>query len=109
MDRLDGVVLVGTLVLVGSVARLDGLLVATLFAGFLVSVAVWRVYGGRPWEALGWMALAAGAITVVFDVAGPVLWVALGGFLVLGVALIVGERAGALPPIWSDEHGRPND
>ncbi len=58
-DWIDGMAVVGALALAAAAFTLEGIVVAAAFGGFALSLAVWRLYGGRPWEALGWLAWSA--------------------------------------------------
>ncbi|RQG91484.1 hypothetical protein EA462_05845 [Natrarchaeobius halalkaliphilus] len=101
LDRIDGIAFVG-FVLVGVAATvLDGALAAAALAGVLLSVASWRLYGGRPWEALGWLSWVGAAVTLVIDPGGLTFLVAFGGFGLVGICLLVGDRLGFLPDVWT--------
>ena len=101
IDWIDGVALVGFALLAASALVLEGLVVAAAFAGFLLSLSVWRLYGGRPWEALGWLAWVGAAATLVFDLAGAVFLAAFLGFGLVGAFLLLGGRSGYLRDVWS--------
>ncbi|MGQ3411695.1 hypothetical protein ACT4ML_05475 [Natrinema sp. LN54] len=49
-------------------------------------MSIWRLYGGRVWEALGWLAWVGAAGTLVFGL--------------VGVFLLIGGRAGYLRDVW---------
>ena len=101
IDRIDGVALVGFALLAASATVLEGILVAAAFGGLLLSLSVWRLYGGRPWEALGWLAWVGAAATVVFDLAGAAFLTAFLGFGLVGAFLLIGGRSGYLRDVWS--------
>ncbi|MCW8173042.1 hypothetical protein D8S78_16685 [Natrialba swarupiae] len=67
----------------------------------LASISIWRLYGGRPWEAIGWLAWVGAAVTIVLDLAGLTFLVTFGGFVLVGGALLAGSRLGVLVDVWS--------
>ncbi|THE66211.1 hypothetical protein D8Y22_04110 [Salinadaptatus halalkaliphilus] len=103
MDRIDAVTIVGCagLVALAWPVGLAGVVVAAAFGGFLLSLSVWRLYGGRPWEALGWLAWVGAASSVVIQLDSPTRLVAVVGFGVLGVLLLLGGRFDVLVDVWS--------
>ncbi|AFZ74181.1 hypothetical protein [Natronobacterium gregoryi] len=106
MDRLDVVAALGCVVLVGATWQLPletGVLAAA-FAGFLLSLSVWRLYGGRPWEALGWFVWVWTAVTVVLELPTATFVVAFVGTGVLGTMLLLGGRYGVLLDVWTVEN-----
>jgi hypothetical protein len=100
MDRLDVASIVGVLVLVGASAVVDRLVVAAAFAGFLLSLATWGLYDGRPWEALAWLSWVGSAVVVVVDPGGAAFVVAFLIFLFVGLGLLFGSRLALLPDVW---------
>lgn len=101
MDRIDAVAIVGISLLALSTTALEPLLVGAAFGGFLLSLSVWRLYGGRPWEALGWLAWVVAAVTVLLDLGGMATLVAIVVFGGLGVMALLGGRFGILADVWS--------
>ncbi|NKE34480.1 hypothetical protein GWG54_01355 [Natronococcus sp. JC468] len=101
MDRLDGVALVGVLGLAASSAVLEGAVVAALLGGFLLSLSTWRLRGGRPWEALAWLAWVVTAVAAVLPLGGAPFAVVFFGSMLVGLALLLGSRAGQLPDVWT--------
>ena len=100
IDRFDGVALAGVLGLTAATAVFNGTLVAAVLGGFLLSLSVWRLYDGRPWEALGWAAWVGTAVTLVVD-GGTAVAVAIVGFTVAGFGFLFGSRFGLLPDVWT--------
>ncbi|AEH38509.1 hypothetical protein [Halopiger xanaduensis] len=105
MDRIDAAALVGFALVAASALAfdLDQLVVATGVAGFLLSLAVWRLYGGRVWEALGWLAWVGAAGTLAFGFSGAVSMTAFLGFGLVGAFLLIGGRSGYLRDVWRVE------
>lgn len=101
MDRIDAIAIVGIALLVLSPTALEPLLVAAAFGGFLLSLSVWRLYGGRPWEALGWLAWVVAAVAVIVDLGGMATLVAVVVFGGLGIMALLGGRFGVLVDVWS--------
>lgn len=101
IDRIDGVALVGILALAGSATVLETLLVAAALGGFLLSLAAWRLYDGRPWEALGWFAWVGSAVTIVVNPGGVTFLVAFVVTGLVGAMLLLGGRFGLLVDVWS--------
>ncbi|MDQ2049913.1 hypothetical protein RBH26_05395 [Natronolimnohabitans sp. A-GB9] len=103
MDRIDAVTVVGSLGIVAlSVAfALETVVVAAAFGGFLLSLSLWRLYDGQPWEALGWLAWLVAAVGVVVAPSGPALVVTVVGSGLLGAILLLGGRYGVLLDVWS--------
>ena len=100
MDRLDAVAVVG---FVGFAATawsvaLEPAVFAALLGGFVLSCAVWRIYDGRVWEALGWLAWVGGAVVLAVGLEGrPTLLALFLGSLVLGLCLQCCGRFELLP------------
>ncbi|AGB36471.1 hypothetical protein [Natronococcus occultus] len=103
MDRLDGVTLVGVLVLVASSALLEGAVVAAMLGGFLLSLSTWRLHGGRPWEALAWLAWVVTAVSVVLPLGSVAFAVVFFGSMLVGLGLLFGSRTDLLPDVWTME------
>lgn len=101
LDRTDGVALVGIVLLAGSATVLETIVVAAALGGFLLSLSVWRLYGGHPWEALGWFVWVGTAVTVVVDPGGVAFLVAFVVTGVLGTVLLLGGRSGLLVDVWT--------
>ena len=109
LDRIDGVAIVGIVALAASTAALETVVVAAALGGFMLSLSVWRLYGGRPWEALGWLAWVLAAVAAVVGSGGPVFLTAFVGLGRLGVLLLLGGRFDILVDVWSvdDADGSP--
>ncbi len=103
MDRFDAVAVVGCLVLVAASSAVEGILVAAAFGGFLFSLSGWRLYEGRPWEALGWLAWVGTAVLVVVAPSGIAFLTGVGSSIVVGLACVAGSRLELLPAIWDAE------
>ncbi|RQH03392.1 hypothetical protein [Natrarchaeobius oligotrophus] len=103
IDRIDVVAFAGLVLLAAASRALEVLLVAAALGGFLLSLSVWRLYGGRPWEALGWLSWVGAAVTIVLDPGGLTFLVAFGGFGLVGGCLLAGGRLGLFPDVWSVE------
>ncbi len=101
MDHFDWIAFAGFVLLtVGSLA-LEGIVVAAAFAGFLLSLASWRLYDGRPWEAIAWLTLVGSALTIVFGLGGAAFVVGFFGPMFVGVGLLFASRLEWLPDIWT--------
>ncbi len=103
MDRLDWTALVGLLTLAGASVVLEPALVGAAFGGFLLSMAVWRLYGGRPWEALAWVVWVGGAVVLVFSPGGALFLLLFISSLIGGMGLLFASRRELLPDIWTAE------
>lgn len=102
LDRIDAASVVGFALLAAVALVLEQrLVVAAAFAGFLLSLSVWRLYGGRPWEALGWLAWTGAAVTPAVGLTGAAFFTAVLGFGLVGVVLLIGGRFGYLRDVWS--------
>ncbi|MEY7851447.1 hypothetical protein AB7C87_19860 [Natrarchaeobius sp. A-rgal3] len=108
IDRIDVAAFVGFAALAVAATTLEGTVVAAAAGGLLLSVSIWRLYGGRPWEAIGWLAWVGAAVTLVVDLAGVTFLVAFGGFVLVGGALLVGSRLGVLIDVWSVDGSAEN-
>ncbi|MFC6717389.1 hypothetical protein ACFQGT_05135 [Natrialbaceae archaeon GCM10025810] len=109
LDGLDIVTVVGIcgLVLASSVSDLEGVVLAAALGGFLLSLATWRLYGGRPWEAIAWVVWSGAAAAIVVVPDGPLFLAAFFGPLLLGLALLIAGRTGLLPDIWRADAESP--
>ncbi|MCU4741374.1 hypothetical protein OB955_11725 [Halobacteria archaeon AArc-m2/3/4] len=104
MDTLDYAAVVGFAGLVIATRFLEGVIVAAALGGFVLSLSLWRLHAGRPWEALGWLVWVGTAVILALGPAGrPVLLVAFIGSMLLGVGLLFGGRMDLLPDIWTLE------
>ncbi|QRV16230.1 hypothetical protein JMJ58_04875 [Haloterrigena salifodinae] len=99
LDRIDVMTIIGFPVLAAASvsAALEGIVVAALVGGFALSLSTWRLYGGRPWEALAWVG-AAVAVVITPGTLGIVAFLVL---LLVGLGLLFGGRLGLLPTIWN--------
>ncbi|MFP8954487.1 hypothetical protein ACLI4Z_16185 [Natrialbaceae archaeon A-arb3/5] len=104
MDGIDAVSLVGLAAVIVASTVLEGIVVAAVFGGFALSLACWRVYGGRPWEGIAWLLWAVAAVAVLFAPGHVVFMAAFFGFVLLGVGVLFGSRFELLPAIWSVEN-----
>ena len=109
LDGIDAVAVVGTLALVASTTVLETAVVGAALGGFLFSVAAWRLYDGRPWEAFGWLCWVGAAVSAVLGSGGATFLVAVIGFVVLGIVLLLGGRSGILVDVWSVDGGASNE
>ncbi|WP_326544637.1 hypothetical protein [Halopiger goleimassiliensis] len=107
LDRIDAVAMVGVGGLLSTATALETAVVAAALGGFLFSVAAWRLYGGRPWEAAGWLCWVGAAVSAGLGADTPAVLVAVVGFVVLGIVLLLGGRTGVLVDVWSIEQ-EPN-
>ena len=107
LDRIDAVSIAGFLALAAASASaaLEGIVVAALVGGFALSLSTWRLYGGRPWEALAWLAWVGAAVAVVIA-PGTMAIVAFLTLLVVGLGLLFGARLELLPPLWGGDRER---
>ncbi|ADB59703.1 hypothetical protein Htur_0807 [Haloterrigena turkmenica DSM 5511] len=109
LDRIDAVSIVGFLALAAvSAAALEGVVVAAVGGGFALSLSTWRLYGGRPWEALAWLAWVGAAVAVVIA-PGTTGFVAFLALVVVGLGLLFGGRLGLLPAIWDRDGAAVGD
>ncbi|NUB90942.1 hypothetical protein HTZ84_13120 [Haloterrigena sp. SYSU A558-1] len=110
LDRIDVVTIVGFPVLAAASASaaLEGVVVAALVGGFALSLSTWRLRGGRPWEALAWLAWVGAAVAVVVapGTTGTVAFLVL---LLVGLGLLFGGRLGLLPSIWDRDGTATSD
>ncbi|ELY94353.1 hypothetical protein C482_18632 [Natrialba chahannaoensis JCM 10990] len=111
LDRIDGVALVGfALLAVASLTlSLEQIAVAAASGGFVLSLSVWRLYGGRPWEALGWLAWVGAALALVVEFDLLTFLVTFGGFGLMGAGLLLGSRLDLFPAIWDAETDSGSD
>ncbi len=100
MDRFDGVAFAGCMLLVAASTVVEGIVVAAAFGGFLLSLSMWRLYDGRPWEALGWLAWVGTAIALVVNPGGVAFLIWFFGSMLVGLGLLFGSRLELLPAIW---------
>ncbi|WP_049922836.1 hypothetical protein [Halopiger djelfimassiliensis] len=101
MDRVDGVALVAICGLLVISLVLENALGAAMLGGFLLSLSVWRLYDGRPWEALGWIAWVGATVVLIVGTGGPATAVAFAGFTVAGIGMLFGSRFGLFPDAWT--------
>ncbi|MHC3437600.1 hypothetical protein ACYJ1Y_05710 [Natrialbaceae archaeon A-gly3] len=105
MDRVDWVATIGFGGVVAGawLFDLEALLLAAIVGGFVLSISLWRLYDGRVWEALGWLAWLVAAVTLAFGLEDALH---VGVFLVAiltGLSLQYGDRFGLLPDIWTEQ------
>ncbi|ELY59039.1 hypothetical protein [Natronolimnohabitans innermongolicus] len=100
LDRIDAAAIVGFVALIAASTVLEGVLVAAALGGFALSLASWRLYGGRPWEALAWLAWVGAAVSIVVVPGGAPFVVAFFGCLLGGLGLLLAARLEWLPSIW---------
>ncbi|MDG5817544.1 hypothetical protein [Natronococcus sp. A-GB7] len=100
LDRIDVVAIVGVGALIAASTTLEGVLVAAALGGFALSLSSWRLYGGRPWEAIAWLAWVGAAVAIVVVPGGAALAVAFFGCLLFGLGVLLAARLEFLPPIW---------
>ncbi|AHF98794.1 hypothetical protein HALLA_07895 [Halostagnicola larsenii XH-48] len=108
MDHFDWIAVVGFVLLTASSLAIDGIVVAAAFGGFLLSLASWRLYDGRPWEALGWLFLVGSALTLVTEPGGAVFVAGFFGSMAAGVGLLFASRLEWLPDVWTLEESVSN-
>ena len=105
MDRVDWVATMGFGGVVAGawLFDLEALLLAAMLGGFLLSVSLWRIYDGRVWEALGWLAWLVAALVLAFGLEDAIT---VGVFLVamlIGLGLQYGDRFDRLPDVWTEQ------
>ncbi len=108
LDRLDWVAITGFCVLTAAaqLVALEAVVLAAGLGGFVLSLSLWRLYDGRVWEAIGWLAWLVAAVVLALGPAGsPLLILAFLGAILGGLSLLFGARTGRLPDVWtvSDE------
>lgn len=101
IDRVDAVAVAGICALSVASVALEGLAVAALLGGFLLSIALRRLYDGRPWEALGWLALVGAAVSLALEPGGPAALITFLGFMAAGIGLLFGGRFDLLADVWT--------
>lgn len=100
MDRIDAVSLVGLAGVAVAATALDPIALAATLGGFVLSFSLWRLWGGRPWEALGWLAwLVAAVVLVVAPGGDPAALGAVVVAIAVGLGLLVGGRIGLFPSV----------
>ncbi|MFC4544261.1 hypothetical protein ACFO5R_20235 [Halosolutus amylolyticus] len=104
-DRHDGVAVVGFATIVALSRAVDPAPLSAALAGFLLSVAVWRLYDGKPWEALAWLAWVGAAVAPVLPSGDRAYGVLFLGPLLVGLGLLFGSRFDLLPAIWDVDRG----
>ncbi|MFP8889100.1 hypothetical protein ACLI4U_04950 [Natrialbaceae archaeon A-CW2] len=107
-DRFDLTALVGFLGLIGLSFVVETPALGAGFGGFLLSLAVWRLYDGKPWEALAWLAWVGAAVALAIP-AGSVSTVLFISSLIVGLALLFASRRELLPAIWFADSGGTDD
>ncbi|MFP9192064.1 hypothetical protein [Natronosalvus vescus] len=100
MNRFDYTAFIGFVALVALSYVIETPLLGAAFGGFLLSLSVWRLYDGYPWEAIAWLAWVGAAVALVLAPGGSTFFVLFFGSLVVGVALLFGSRFDLLPDIW---------
>ena len=92
LDRLDVVSIVGILFLVVLSPVLERPVLAALLAGFCCSVAIWRLYTGRPVESAAWVVWAIAAVALVVVPPGSVAFATAVVAFLIGAALLFASR-----------------
>lgn len=105
LDRQDGIAIVGFATIVGLSFVADPAVLSAALGGFLLSIAVRRLYGGKPWEALAWLAWVGAAVAPVLAPGRVAFTVLFLGPLLVGVGLFVASRFELLPSIWGTDRG----
>ncbi|WP_246999063.1 hypothetical protein [Halosolutus gelatinilyticus] len=108
LDRQDGVAIVGFAAIVALSLLAEPTVLSAALGGFLLSITVRRLYEGRPWEALAWLAWVGAAIGLVFAPDGPAFAATVLAPLAIGSGLLFASRFELLPPIW-DADREPAD
>lgn len=105
MDRVDWVATIGFGGVVASawLFDLEALLLAAILGGFVLSISTWRLYDGRVWEALGWLAWLVAAVALAFGLESSLSFVVFFGSILVGLCLQYGDRFGLLPEIWTQQ------
>lgn len=101
-DRFDLTALSGFLGLIGLSFVVETPALGAGFGGFLLSLAVWRLYDGKPWEALAWLAWVGAAVALAIQ-AGSISTVLFISSLLVGLGLLFASRRDLLPEIWFAE------
>lgn len=109
LDRVDWVAMVAlgiaTPVLVWM--ELEPPVVAAALSGFLLPIALYRLYEGRIWEGFGWFAWVGAAVVLALGVRGhPLLTMTFIVALLVGVGLQFGSRSDRLPNVWRVDEPR---
>jgi len=103
VDWIDTVAVVGIILLSVSTLVLELAVAVAALGGLFCTLSVWRLYGGRPWEAFGWLAWVATAGMVIVGPSDPAVFVV---FVTTGIAggiCLLGGRFGVLVDVWSLE------
>lgn len=110
LDRVDWVAVLGLIFLTPVLVWMDvePPVVAAGLSGFLLAIALYRLYEGRIWEGFGWLAWVGAAVVLALGVRGhPLLTITLIIALLVGVGLQFGSRYDRLPDVWRvDESSR---
>ncbi|WP_436347478.1 hypothetical protein [Natronorubrum sp. FCH18a] len=101
LDRQDGIAVVGFAAIVGLSLVAEPAPLSAALGGFLLSIAVWRLYDGKPWEALAWLAWVGAAVAPVLATGRIAFAVLFLGPLLVGVGLLFASRLELLPAIWN--------
>lgn len=104
MDAGDYAAVIGfaLLAVFARVSDVEGPVLAAAVGGFALAFSGWRLYAGRAWEALGWLAWVGAATILALGPAGdPLAFLGFLLLLILGVGFLFAERFELLADVWS--------
>lgn len=105
LDRFDAVTIAGFGALIAASSILEPTAMAAALGGFALSLSMWRLYDGKPWEALAWLAWVGAAVALVLAPGGFAFAVLFLGLLLTGMGLLFASRLELLPAIWDADRG----
>ncbi|WP_254862426.1 hypothetical protein [Halovivax gelatinilyticus] len=101
LDRLDLIAIASIFGIVGLSTQVPRPFTAAMLGGLCCSLATWRLYGGRPWEATAWLVWTVAAIGLIVFPPGAASTVGILALIVTGTGLLLADRLSVLPAVWA--------